>query len=1534
MNTKYMFSSVTIIGIISLSPIIRAQTYQPTNRIPVADNSRIGTQVSGTNNNFAITGGVKLGQRLFHSFQDFSVPTNGAVTFFNPVGNQSIITRVTGSSFSDINGVVNTQGANFLLINPNGIVFGTNAQLNVGRAFLGSTANGIDLADAGRATINFGTNRNGDDRLLTINPNALFNISRLNMGGGNGQISNFGTLQTNNPNQYIGLIGGNITMNGGKIIAPGGRVELGGMSVAGTVTLGIDGNASRVQFPADLAYADVLMTNQAGVSVSGAGAGAGDISINARNVEMSEGSVFRGGIETGLGAPGVVAGDIKVNATNSLMLSNSGIINLVNSNSQGNGGNVTIDAGSVSLREGARLSASTFGNGNAGSVKVKAKNAVSLMSGQTAIFSTVEPGGVGKGGNIDITAASLSIQDGAQVQTLTRKSLDNIQLAGKGNAGNITVKVTGAVDFVGTKNDIASGIVSSVGVGTEGNAGNITVDAGSLSLRNGAKLSALTSGQGNAGNVAVKVTNAIKLEGKEEGSVSQIRTFVDTGAVGDGGNITIETGSLSLRDGSQILASTFGKGDAGNVTVKAKDAVSLTSGQTTIFSTVEAGGVGKGGNIKIDAGSLSLQDGAQLLTDIREASTTDPAGKGDAGNVTVKVTGAVDIAGKQNGLGSSISSSVRTGAVGKGGDIKIDSGSLSLRNGGELAALTRGQGNGGSVTVDTGSFFLRDGAQVTASTFGKGNAGSVKITSKDTITLSGAAIFSTIEAGGEGKGGNIDITATSLLLQNGAQLQTFTSQANGNQPAGKGNAGNVTVKVTGAVDIVGTKNDVASGIISSVEKGTVGNAGDIKIDAGSLSLRNGGKVSATTSGQGNAGNINVKVTESVKFGGIEEGSVSQLWSIVKAGAVGNGGNITLEAGSLSLQDGAQILASTSGKGDAGNVTVKAKDAVSLTSEQTTIFSTVEAGGVGKGGNIKIDAGSLSLQDGAQLLTGIREASTTDPAGKGDAGNVTVKVTGAVDIAGKQNGLGSSISSSVRTGAVGKGGDIKIDSGSLSLRNGGELAALIRGQGNGGSITVDTGSFSLRDGAQITVSTFGNGNAGSVKVNAKDAVTLSGAAIFSTIEAGGKGQGGNIDIKAASLSLQDGAQLQTFTNQANGNQPAGKGNAGNVTVKVTGAVDIVGTKNGVASGIISSVKRGTVGNGGNITIDTGSFSLRDGTRLQAITEGQGNAGTIIVNATDFVTIAGKTEQFFSGLFATSLSPTGTAGDIFVTSPKITLDRGILESVSLSGNGGNIQIGGKLPTQSTAIQGSQINPAETKLLSLRRGAQISTNASGTAQQGSNGGNITITAPNGFIVTAPNENSDISANGFSGSGGKVNIDTRQNFWISPLSRAEVEKRLGTTEPSGLNPAFLSTNDITAISQVNPNLSGQVSITPPQIDITAGLSPLPNNVTDPTNQINPNCSAKAIANNSFTSVGRGGIPATPKDPLNEQEIATNWVRLNPQNTLPSTPIAATPASPQPIVEAQGWRRERNGDIVLVAGSSLRTLPRQGQSPSGCVGQ
>jgi filamentous hemagglutinin family protein len=218
--------------------IAQAQVYQPSNRIPVAD-STLGTQVTGANNNFTITGGLTRGQSVFHSFQDFSVPTGGTATFSSAVGTQAIVTRVTGNLSSDINGIVNTQGANFFLINPNGIMFGPGAQLNVGKAFVASTATSANLVDSVGTTYTFGTRNINDAPLLSVNPSVALNVALLNFDGNNGAITNYGTLQTNNSDQYIALIGGNITLDAaagsGNIVAPGGRVDLGGLSTAGTV---------------------------------------------------------------------------------------------------------------------------------------------------------------------------------------------------------------------------------------------------------------------------------------------------------------------------------------------------------------------------------------------------------------------------------------------------------------------------------------------------------------------------------------------------------------------------------------------------------------------------------------------------------------------------------------------------------------------------------------------------------------------------------------------------------------------------------------------------------------------------------------------------------------------------------------------------------------------------------------------------------------------------------------------------------------------------------------------------------------------------------------------------------------------------------------------------------------------------------------------------------------------------------------------------------------------------------------------------
>lgn len=269
-------------------------------------------------------------------------------------------------------------------------------------------------------------------------------------------------------------------------------------------------------------------------------------------------------------------------------------------------------------------------------------------------------------------------------------------------------------------------------------------------------------------------------------------------------------------------------------------------------------------------------------------------------------------------------------------------------------------------------------------------------------------------------------------------------------------------------------------------------------------------------------------------------------------------------------------------------------------------------------------------------------------------------------------------------------------------------------GNGGNISIDSGSLLLRDRAQVTASTSGLGNAGNVTVQAIDAVTLADADILSTVSAGGVGKGGNIDILAATLSLIDGAQLATITREASDTQPAGRGDAGNVNVNVRGIVNISGEKNGIQSGIGSFVGTGTVGSGGNITINSGSFSLSDGAQVTASTLGQDNAGTIKVNAAQ-VNISGKSSNINSGLFVNSQSPTGTSGDIIVTSPRVTLDNtGTLNAQSASGNGGDINL-------------------QTDLLLLRRGAQIPTTAV-TALTGGNGGNISINTSGILIAVKP--------------------------------------------------------------------------------------------------------------------------------------------------------------------------------------------------------
>jgi filamentous hemagglutinin family protein len=930
-DTKFWLYFLTLIGLFSTTQTAQAQTYQPTNRAPVSDNT-LGTQVSGAGGNFDITGGVSKGQTLFHSFTDFSVPTSGQANFLNPVGNRDIITRVTGNLFSDINGSVNTNGANFFLINPSGIVFGPNAQLNVGKAFVGSTANSLDLVGGGR-TITFGTNPNGDAPLLSVAPNVLFDVARLNLGGGSGAISNFGTLQTTNQNQYIGLIGGNVNLNGGQIIAPGGRVELGGLSAAGAVGFSREGNNLRAQFPTNVGRADVSLTNQAKINV--VGTGEGNVTITARNIDLLGGSNIGGGIEEGLGTPETVAGDIKLNATGKIAVvgSGSGIANGVNSKATGQGGSLIIDAGSFLLQDRAAIGTLTVGKGNAGNISIK-------------------------------TTGDLTINGNNNVAGISSST------SGQGNTGKITIDAQGNI-LLANSGSISAAISSEA----DGNSQGINIAANNLNLLNKGFISSNSFGnKGNAGDIKIKVSESINIDGLS----SSINSAIKTGTVGDGGSITIDAASVSLRNGAKLETSTYGTGNAGNVTVNAKNAVSLINGD--IFSTVEAGGVGKGGDININAGSLSLKDSAQLLSVTRGASTTQPAGRGDAGNINVKVTRDVNIAGKKDRIPSGIRSSAGTGSVGNGGNIIITAGSFSLQDDAQLQASIYGQGNAGTININTNSFSLGKATVIQNSTWGQGNAGNIKITAKDAAASYGF-ILSTVEAGGVGNGGNIDINANSFSLKDGAQLKAVIRPAVNNKPAGRGDAGNINLKVSGTVDIADSNiSGSYSGIFTFVDKGAKGNGGDITIDAGNLSLLNTGRLLSSNFGQGNAGNILL-----------------------------NSGKVLLNKGDIF---------STSSSTTGGNITIKDTDYLILRNNSSISTNSVSTDKNGNGGNITISSPVIAATPGNNDITA--------NANQGAGGQVKITSQGLFGIQFRPKGQASPLTSDITASSTfGRDGAVNV-----------------------------------------------------------------------------------------------------------------------------------------------------------------------------------------------------------------------------------------------------------------------------------------------------------------------------------------------------------------------------------------------------------------------------------------------------------------------------------------------------------------------------
>jgi filamentous hemagglutinin family protein len=730
------------IGLFCALPIAAVNAQIIPDRTLGAESSRINPNVTIKDlPSTEINGGAIRGTNLFHSFQQFNVDPGRGVYFANPGNITNIFSRVTGGSTSNILGRLGVLGnANLFLLNPNGIVFGPKATLDLGGSFLATTANSIKFSD-GRE---FRASNPESAPLLTVNMPTSLDFRAGNRGSIlnqsralNAEESIVGLLMP--LGKTIALIGGDVKLEGGYITAPEGRIELGGLIGEGTVGINFpDSNNLSFTFPDRVARSNVSLSDKAIITVRGNKGGS--ININVANLDQSGGSRILGGIAAGKGLIGSQSGDITINATGKVSITNSGsfISNAVLSDAIGNAGSINITTGTLDLTEAGQIFIGVIGNGNAGNINILADTVSFDREGKdsnafsSGLIGEVQIGAIGTIGDINLTARSLSITNGAAIQS---------SLFGEGSIGKVNINVRDTVLIDGVGDDtFSSGIYNRVELDSRGQVDSINLTAGSLTLSNGGVITASTNGNGNAGNININVGDRTVIDGVGSlttipvgipvGILQDVGIFQSSGilssvrkaGVGTGGNITLTTKDLSIINGAAIATNTFGQGQAGNIFINA-EAIDLAgiapidrgTQVSTLLAATEIGSKGRGGDIRVNTNLLKISD--------RAAISASASGEGNGGNVDVSASSIL--------LNDNALISVSNFGQGNAGNITLKAQDMQLRRQSNINTDNQ-LGNGGNIIINTGvlATFPRENSNITANALEAGTGGNINITAQ------------------------------------------------------------------------------------------------------------------------------------------------------------------------------------------------------------------------------------------------------------------------------------------------------------------------------------------------------------------------------------------------------------------------------------------------------------------------------------------------------------------------------------------------------------------------------------------------------------------------------------------------------------------------------------------------------------------------------------------------------------------------------------------------------------------------------------
>jgi filamentous hemagglutinin family protein len=620
--------TLTVALVIMLDSKVQAQ---------IVEDNTTKTQVETEQGVSVITGGIQSGTNLFHSFEQFSVITEGVANFDHPLEIENIFSRVTGGTVSEIDGLIQTQGdASLFLLNPAGVIFGANAQLDLGGSLIVTTGDRLIFADG----TEFSAVAPKVESLLTIS-------APIGLQYGNG--ATIEVLPNNNrtstspglnisPGNTLALLGGDVLIKRNTLNVINSNLEIAGVK-SGTITLQADDRGWQFDYQPGAEFGKIDLSSRALINSSG------QVNFQGKTINFSAGSGildFNQLSETKSKIDLQASESIDLDA--GLLITQVGLRSGLNQEAIANaGGDIIIEAPQVSVSNGSIISAGTLNEGTGGSITINASDQVRLSSdndSNPALIST-STGGIGSGGQIEINTGKLIIEDGSQIQAL----------AGEGAGGTIKVNASESIVLSGqgilrsqdkqgniAETQLASGFSASSGVDAlsvgqqlQGNSGSLIINTPQLTIDQAAQISVSHYGLANAGDIEI-ATSVLNLDTQGEivantasGEGGSIKVFaehlvtlnhgssISTTAAqdGNGGNISLKTENLALLNSNQISADAS-RGNGGSVSINTQGLFIAPSSQITASSEVEQ----KQGNVAISTLDLN----SRLATDYIEQS--------------------------------------------------------------------------------------------------------------------------------------------------------------------------------------------------------------------------------------------------------------------------------------------------------------------------------------------------------------------------------------------------------------------------------------------------------------------------------------------------------------------------------------------------------------------------------------------------------------------------------------------------------------------------------------------------------------------------------------------------------------------------------------------------------------------------------------------------------------------------------------------------------------------------------------------------